>query len=157
MQCVNVAPSSFLMMESGRARTFNQRNGADVGQGVAACPVNCMHRVSFDELKELETVRDKGDGRSDHRHMGHQRGYTPLHVARRGTDNNHRSSWYHYMKNKCCSSGQCPQRGCFDCPSYRNPGDNPYFQEKTRAAQHVRAQHFVDSGAANMWRKAADL
>jgi len=175
------------LLESGRARTFNQRNGPDVRQGVAACPVNCMHYLSYDELQELETVRDKGDGRDDHRHMG--RAHTPLHVAGIDSDNNHKSSWYHHIKNKCCStyceylsdffsfsqlhsntarraiiffrsyaaSGQCPQRGCFNCPSYSNPGENPFFKAKAKEAQHVRANYFVDHGDVDLWRKKADL
>ena len=64
------APSTFAMVEDGRARTFSQRKGADVNAAVAACPVTCMHRVGFDRLKTLETVRDHGDGRKDHRHFG---------------------------------------------------------------------------------------
>lgn len=157
MQCVNEAPSNFLMMETGRARTFHQRHGADVQQGVAACPVSCMHYVSFDELQELETVRDKGDGRSDHKHMNHRRGHTPLYVAGIDSDNNHRSSWYHHLKNKCCTSGRCPQRGCFDCPSYKQSGGNPYFQKKAKEGQHVRAQYFIDKGDVDLWRKTVDL
>ena len=145
------------MLDNGRARTFHQRQGPDVKQGVAACPVSCMHFVSFDELQELETVRDKGDGRDDHRHMGHRRGHTPLFVAGIDSDNNHRSSWYHHLKNKCDSTGQCPQRGCFDCPSYSVPGGNPYFQKKAKAGQHTRAQYFVDHGDVDLWRKTAEL
>lgn len=157
MQCVNIAPNSFLMLEDGRARTFKQRSGGDVKQGVMSCPVSCMHFVSYDELKELETVRDKGDGRDDHRHMGHKRGHTPLHVSRRTSDNNHRSSWYHYIRYKCCTSGRCPQRGCFDCPSYRQPGGNPFFQKRAKEAQHIRANHFINNGDVDLWRKTADL
>ena len=98
-QCVSAAPASFRMVENGRARTYLQKASPDVSAAVATCPVDCMHFVSFDELKELETARDVGDGREDHRHFGHSpsKGYigrTPLHVSRRGTDANHRSSWY---------------------------------------------------------------
>lgn len=157
MQCVNAAPSSFLMLEEGRARTFHQRQGPDVKDGVKACPVSCMHFVSYDELKELETVRDKGDGRDDHKHMGHRRGHTPLYVAGMDSDNNHRSSWYHHIKNKCDNDGQCPQRGCFDCPSYRASGENPFFKKKAKAAQHTRAQFFIDNGDVDLWRKTEDL
>lgn len=87
------------MVENGRARTYFQKASPDVAAAVATCPVDCMHLVSFDELKELETARDVGDGRADHRHFGNSptKGYigrTPLHVSRRGTDANHRSSWY---------------------------------------------------------------
>lgn len=83
----------------GRARAFSQRNTPDVAAAVSACPVDCMHYVSFRELKTLETARDQGDGRKDHRHFGESpdRGWialTPLHVAGRDSDANHRSSWY---------------------------------------------------------------
>lgn len=103
-QCALICPSSFLMLESGRARTFSQRLAQDVTSAISACPVDCMHKVSFDELKEFEVARDHGDGRSDHRHLGHRRGHTPLSVAGIDSDANHRSSWYHYLKQKCHST-----------------------------------------------------
>lgn len=53
--------------------------------------------------------------------------------------------------------GQCPQRGCFDCPSYRAPGENPFFKKKAKAGQHTRAKHFIDNGDVDLWRKTADL
>ena len=98
---MNVAPNSFLMLDSGRARTFHQRKAPDVAAAVASCPVDCMHAVSYRELQEFETARDQGDGRSDHKHLGHQRGHTPLHVAGIASDNNHKTSWYHTLKHKC--------------------------------------------------------
>jgi ferredoxin len=72
MQCVNAAPGSFAMAEDGRARTFVQRKSPEVISAVDTCPVNCMHYVGFDRLKELEQARDSldGDGRKDHRHFG---------------------------------------------------------------------------------------
>ena len=102
-QCATVCPSSFLMLETGRARTFTQRKAPDVSVAVEVCPVNCMHKVSYHELKEMEEARDQGDGRSDHRHLGHRRGHTPLSVSGIDSDANHRSSWYHYLKQKCHS------------------------------------------------------
>ena len=87
------------MLETGRARTFNQRSGSDVEQAVASCPVSCMHPVSFRELKEYETARDEGDGRTDHRHLG--KGHIPLYVAGIDSDMNRRSSWYHTLKHRC--------------------------------------------------------
>jgi ferredoxin len=100
-QCASAAPGSFQMLEQGRARTFCQRNSPDVISAVASCPVDCMHYVSFDELKELETARDVGVA-DDHRHFGHSstRGYiapTPLHVSRSDSDANHKSSFYQYV------------------------------------------------------------
>lgn len=93
---------------SGRARTFYQRKSPDVTSAVNSCPVSCMHYVSFDELQELETARDHGVA-DDHRHFGHTstRGYiapTPLHVARSSSDSNHKSSFYHHFRNKCCGT-----------------------------------------------------
>ena len=100
-KCASAAPGSFQMLEQGRARTFCQRNSPDVNSAVASCPVDCMHYVSFDELKELEIARDVGVA-DDHRHFGHSsaRGYippTPLHISRRDSDANHKSSFYQYV------------------------------------------------------------
>jgi 4Fe-4S single cluster domain of Ferredoxin I len=112
LQCVLAAPGSFHMTEhDGRARTFVQRKSPDVAAAVSTCPVDCMHYVGFRELESLEKARDGGDGRSDHRHFGHSdaRGWiplTPLHVAGRDGDSNHKSSWYHYLKNKCYSKSR---------------------------------------------------
>jgi hypothetical protein len=92
------------MLDSGRARTFTQRLAPDVPMAISSCPVDCMHKVSLHELKEMEVARDQGDGRTDHRHLGNRRGHTPLSVAGIDSDANHRSSWYHYLKQKCAST-----------------------------------------------------
>mmetsp|Transcript_19919 Transcript_19919/g.33071 ORF Transcript_19919/g.33071 Transcript_19919/m.33071 type:complete len:558 (+) Transcript_19919:89-1762(+) len=157
IQCASTAPSSFLMLDHGRARSYLQSNSPDVKAAVATCPVSCMHSVSFDELKEMETAREKGDGRSDHKHCGSSKGYTPLHVARRGTDANKKDSWFHYLKQKCFLSKECPQRGCFACPNYSNPGENPYWKIKHTQAEHVRATTFIEGGVADPYRKTVDL
>lgn len=86
------------MIGDGRARAFFQRPSKDVDAAVTACPVDCMHMVSYDELVELEVARDVGVS-DDHRHFGHTqaRGYiprVPLHVSRRDSDANHKSSFY---------------------------------------------------------------
>eukprot|EP00534_Pseudo-nitzschia_fraudulenta_P003116 CAMPEP_0201136556 /NCGR_PEP_ID=MMETSP0850-20130426/54946_1 /ASSEMBLY_ACC=CAM_ASM_000622 /TAXON_ID=183588 /ORGANISM="Pseudo-nitzschia fraudulenta, Strain WWA7" /LENGTH=579 /DNA_ID=CAMNT_0047407865 /DNA_START=148 /DNA_END=1887 /DNA_ORIENTATION=+ len=156
MQCVNIAPSSFTMVESGRARTFSQRVGEDVEQAVDACPVSCMHRVGFQELSTFETARDGGETQ-DGKQFAPKSVHIPLHVAGMDSDRNRRSSWYHSLKAKCVTSSDCPQKGCYDCPCYRNPGENPFFIAKQKKAEHVRAQHFIESGEANSFRKAVDL
>jgi hypothetical protein len=157
MQCVNVSPDSFFMLEHGRARTFEQRCTPDVKQAVASCPVACMHPVTFNELEEYETARDEGDGREDHRHLGHQRGNIPLYVAGMDSDVNRRSSWYHTLKERCISSGQCPKKGCYDCPRFSKPGDNPFFQKRQREMDHFRAEYFIEHGDVDALRKVADL
>ncbi len=155
-QCANIAPSSFKMVDSGRARTFHQSNSPEVAIAVSSCPVSCMHNVGFRELEKLETARDVGDGHVHHRHLSNK-AHTPLHIARRGSDINHKSSWYHYLKQKCFTSKTCPQKGCYDCPLYQKPGDNPYFKKLHAAAERIRAKDIIDSGQADMWRKTADL
>ena len=115
-----------------------------------------MHMVSFDELKELEDARDGGDGRTDHRHFGGRKTHTPLNVAGIDSDANHKSSWYHYLKWKCHGSSSCPQRGCYQCPSYA-PGENPNFKARHKQSEHIRAKDFMYSGEADKWRKVVEL
>lgn len=153
---VSFVPLAFVMLESGRARTHNQRSGPDVDQAVLACPVSCMHHVSYRELTEFEIARDEGDGRTDHKHLN-KHGHTPLHVANIASDNNHRSSWYHTLKHKCLMSSDCPTKGCFNCPKYDEPGQNPFFQMSHKRAEHIRAQHFINNGDVDGVRKTAEL
>lgn len=95
-----------MLPHSGRARTFLQRGRtADIKSAVEACPVDCMHYVSFDELKTFESTRDEPVA-DHHRHFGHSksRGYvaaTPLHVSRRDTDASHKDSFYQYVRTPC--------------------------------------------------------
>ena len=152
-QCASVAPSAAFMLDSGRARMFTQSNIPEVSTAVTVCPVQCMHKVSFDELTEMETARDvviQGDNQSLKRHI-------PLHVARMDSDVNRKSSHYHTLKHKCYTSKSCPQRGCFDCPMYDAGGDNPHFKKKHKIAEHVRATDLIETGEANEFRKAAEL
>lgn len=155
--CANIAPSTFSMTESGRARTFNQRMSVDVEQAIDSCPVSCMHHVSYQELSAFETARDERDSRVDPKNF--EQGYTPipLYVAGIDSDVNRRSSCYHTLKFKCFMSTNCPQKGCFDCPFYQKPGGNPFFVAKQKQAGHIRAQHFIESGEADIFRRTVDL
>lgn len=149
-QCATVAPSSFQILDNGRARTCMQSNMKEVNTAVSICPVDCMHNVAFHELVELETSRDvEGDFST--------KGHIPLHVARIDSDMNRRNSWYHSLKHKCFTSKSCPQRGCFDCPMYNEPGANPHFKRLHQKSEHIRATDFIKSGKANSYRKIADL
>ena len=53
-------------------------------------------------------------------------------------------------------SHSCPQRGCYDCPTYA-PGKNPFFIERHKEAEHVRAKEFMSTGEADKWRKVVEL
>lgn len=139
-QCSHIAPSNFLMLEDGRARTFFQSNVPAIQTAVSACPVDCMHFTSFYELKEMEGPRDNteiGDP-EDLKNFNHRRGHTPLHVAGIDSDANHKSSWFHYIRNKLFVS-------------------ESHFNATHREAEHVRAQHFMKSGEADPFRKTAEL
>lgn len=155
--CANIAPSTFSMEDSGRARTFFQRNSGDVEQAIDACPVSCMHHVSYQELSAFETARDERESRVDPKTF--EKGYTPipLHVAGMASDINRRSSEYHTLKHKCLMSSSCPQKGCYDCPFYQSPGENPFFIAKHKQAEHIRAEHFIESEEADIFRKSVDL
>jgi hypothetical protein len=61
-----------------------------------------MHRVSFDELKEMEIAREKGDGRTDHANIVVAASATHHYMCRdEPIDANQKDSWYHYLKQKC--------------------------------------------------------
>ena len=154
IQCVLHAPTTFAMEESGRARTYRQSNAPEVNIAVSTCPVSCMHKVAFDELKEMETFRDVGD---EGTYLSGRNTFTPLHVARRNDGLNQKKNIYHYLKQKCYFSHQCPQKGCYDCPMFEQPGENPAFQKKNKAAEKARARDIIDSGEFDMWRKTAEL
>jgi len=154
-QCANVAPSAFVMSESGRARTYSQNNTPEVAIAVSVCPVGCMHNVAFHELKEMETARDVIGALPDDR--GRNNRHIPLHVARGDSDANRKSSFYHTLKHKCYTSKSCPQRGCFDCPMYAKNGDNPHFKKLHTKAEHVRALDIMESGEVDDVRNMADL
>ncbi len=96
---MHIAPSAFAMLDNGRARCFEQTNMPEVVTALSACPVACIHPMSFDELKELENARDYQDGTSSSSYKSK----IPLHVARRESDSNRKSSWYHSLKQKCYS------------------------------------------------------
>lgn len=63
----------------------------------------------------------------------------------------------HVFHNFITDSSACPQRGCFECPRWDAPGKNPYFQERHKQAEHIRARDFIESGEADKWRKVVEL
>jgi len=151
MQCATVAPSAFVMLDNGRARAFHQSASPEIKAAVSSCPVSCMHYVGYGELKKYETARDRGGG------FGGRNAHIPLHVAGIDSDQNRKSSWYHSLRHKCYTSKQCPKAGCYDCPNFGSPGQNPYFQAKHREAERSRAKDLIDSGEADVWRRAVEL
>jgi ferredoxin len=151
--CASISPSTFRMLDNGRARAFHQDNLPEIDIAVDVCPVSVIHKVSYRELKEFEIARDVNA--EDNRYSGHS-GHIPIHVARRESDVNRRTSVYHTLKQDCAKKS-CPQRGCYDCPIYAKSGDNPFFQENHRRAESIRASDFIKSGEASKYRKVEDL
>lgn len=151
--CASISPSTFRMLDNGRARAFHQDNLPEIDIAVDVCPVSVIHKVSYRELKEFEIARDANA--EDNRYLGHS-GHIPIHVARRESDVNRRTSVYHTLKQDCAKKS-CPQRGCYDCPLYAKSGDNPFFQENHRRAESIRASDFIKSGEASKYRKVEDL
>jgi len=145
------------MLDSGRARTFHQSNRPEVSTAISVCPVDCMHTVGYDELKEMETARDDDYSQIDHRHLKFGQSHTPLNVAGIDSDANHKSSWYHHLKNKCFMSKACPQKACYDCPMHSEKGGNIFHKKKHSEAEHVRAQDFIQSGEADEYRHYFEL
>ena len=58
--CAHTAPNTFYIEpDHGRARVFNQNGDAEdlIEEAIDTCPVNCISRVDFTELKKLEEER----------------------------------------------------------------------------------------------------
>jgi hypothetical protein len=55
------------------------------------------------------------------------------------------------------ASKSCPENACFDCPNAPEKGGTSQFKEKAKCAEHIRANHFIESGIADGYRKTADL
>ena len=58
--CAHTAPNTFYIEPNyGRARVFNQNGDSEdlVEEAIDTCPVNCISRVDFTELKRLEQER----------------------------------------------------------------------------------------------------
>eukprot|EP00614_Pseudopedinella_elastica_P006670 CAMPEP_0172591634 /NCGR_PEP_ID=MMETSP1068-20121228/10457_1 /TAXON_ID=35684 /ORGANISM="Pseudopedinella elastica, Strain CCMP716" /LENGTH=183 /DNA_ID=CAMNT_0013388219 /DNA_START=164 /DNA_END=715 /DNA_ORIENTATION=- len=59
--CTGVAPATFFMEpHDGNARAYQQMGDSSklIDQAIAVCPVNCIYRLDFEKLNELETRRD---------------------------------------------------------------------------------------------------
>ena len=105
-QCVLACPESFAMLENGKARTYKQRSAVQVNTAIATCPVDCMHKVSYEELKKLETARDHGVEAV----LGSTGGSAATATARR-----HRKlDMYHYLQTKCYSEFMLNDEGRTD-------------------------------------------
>ncbi len=121
-----IAQSTFFMEpEQGRARVFQQwgDDQETIEIAIETCPVDCIHYVPYDELKELEIDR-RGQlinnmarlvNQSDNYATGPKRFSTPQEIS----------------GNMAARCNNCPSRGCADCPMY-GVGKNPYFEKREK-------------------------
>mmetsp|Transcript_16087 Transcript_16087/g.33774 ORF Transcript_16087/g.33774 Transcript_16087/m.33774 type:complete len:410 (-) Transcript_16087:133-1362(-) len=142
--CAMIAQSTFFMEgEHGRARVFQQWGDDDetIAVAIQTCPVDCIHYVSYDELKRLEIERrgqninfkarlvNQGEYRSG---AGYQAKYGggALFTDQQVISGN--------MGSRC---NNCPSRGCKNCPMY-GVGKNPEFikKEKKRKERLAKAK-----------------
>ena len=149
--CSQAAPEVFRPSSTGRYRAYRQSPSSPaLAVAVASCPVDCMHSVGFDELKELELERESAmtSGRVLN---------APMHVQRtEASSANHKTSVYHTVKHRCLMSAACPGSGCYDCPHYTEKGGNPHYKENERAREGVRMRE-KRTRIERQIRKVADL
>ena len=60
--CAHVAANTFYIEPNyGRARVFNQNGDSDelIEEAIDTCPVNCIHRLDYTEIKQMEDARSQ--------------------------------------------------------------------------------------------------
>jgi len=156
--CAMTAPNTFYMDdEHGRARVFQQWKDRPrtIQTAIETCPVDCIHYVPFEELERLEKERA---------------GMTINYKARLvGSDGLLSSSggdqgMQEISGNKDFRCGNCPSRGCFNCPMF-GVGENPEYQRKQRQIAQKRERRRASkdnsseggSGSGGTGRKRVDL
>jgi 4Fe-4S single cluster domain of Ferredoxin I len=134
-----IARSTFFMhSEHGRARVFQQWGDDDetIQIAIETCPVDCIHYVPYDELKELEI---------DRRNQNINFKARLVSQAEYGTSTSHMSGMggpsaftapQKISGNLGARCSNCPTRGCPKCPMY-GVGKNPVF-EKREAERKAR-------------------
>ena len=104
----------------GRARVFQQWVDGNqlIQTAIETCPVDCIHYVSYPELKRLEIER-----------AGLQINYKARLVGSDGlTSSSDTTGMQDISGNRAMRCGNCPSRGCFNCPMY-GVGENPEYKK----------------------------
>ena len=156
--CATIAQSTFFMeSEHGRARVFQQWGDDDetIAVAIQTCPVDCIHYVSYEELKRLEIER-RDQNINPKARLVNQGEY------RSGAGYQAKYGGGAYFTDQQVISGNmgarcnnCPTRGCKNCPMY-GVGKNPEFQrkEKRRKERLAKAEMKKKMESEN---KRADL
>ncbi|KAL7572021.1 hypothetical protein ACA910_001676 [Epithemia clementina (nom. ined.)] len=131
--------------------------------GTAVAPQRQLHKhfgARYQQGRNSSSNKNNSNGEQPTANAATQWiSHTPMYVSRmESSDANHKESIYHYIRNQCYKSSACPQKGCYDCPMYKShPETNPHLARKRAEANHVRAQHFIRTGAAQAFRNAVEL
>lgn len=101
---------------------------------IETCPVDCIHYVPYDELKELEVER-RGQNINFKARLVSQAEFGNTLSHRVGGPNQFTAP-QKISGNMGARCSNCPSRGCKDCPMY-GVGKNPEY-EKKEAARKAR-------------------
>ncbi len=129
--CAMVAPNTFYMDdEYGRARVFQQWKDRPrtIQTAIETCPVDCIHYIPFDELERLEEERD-----------GMVINYKARLVGADGLLSSSGEGMQEISGNKDYRCGNCPTRGCYNCPMF-GVGENPEYKRKQTQIARKREQ-----------------
>ena len=121
--CSTVARNTFFMQEDhGRARVYDQGGDSEelLEEAIDACPVNCIHFVSLEDLVTLETERSGQRINNAARLVSQQEGTAAVPPTKARS--------YQSGVMRCHN---CPSRGCKDCPMF-GVGDNPVYLSRQR-------------------------
>jgi ferredoxin len=140
--CAMIAQSTFFMhSEYGRARVFQQWGDDDetIQIAIETCPVDCIHYVPYEELKDLEIdrrnqlinfksrlVSQAENGNT----LSHKVGGIAFTAPQQISGN---------MRSRC---NNCPSRGCKNCPMY-GVGKNPEYEKKEAARKERHAKRKI--------------
>mmetsp|Transcript_5479 Transcript_5479/g.8601 ORF Transcript_5479/g.8601 Transcript_5479/m.8601 type:complete len:412 (+) Transcript_5479:132-1367(+) len=131
--CAMIAQSTFFMEgEHGRARVFQQWGDDEetIETAIQTCPVDCIHYISYDELKRLEVERRGQNINNKARlvNQGEYRSGAGSYQAKYGggAQFTNQQVISGNMGSRC---NNCPSRGCKNCPMF-GVGLNPEFQQK---------------------------
>lgn len=144
--CSTTARNTFFMEDDhGRARVFNQQGDSEdsVLEAIDTCPVNCIHYVSYEDLRVLEGERSTQVINNAARLRSQQEGTAA--VAPTAAIN------YQSGSMRC---NNCPGRGCKECPMF-GVGENPVYLERKAAREEKRRRSGEAQREAEEQRRAS--
>jgi len=151
--CATIADSTFFM-ESwyGRARVYNQWGDTEdtIAMAIETCPVDCIHYVPYEELKNLEIERREQLINNQARLVNQGES---AHMA--GVGGGGFSMAPKISGNSRPRCNNCPSKGCKTCPMF-GVGKNPAYEKRERERlARIERRKLEKERAANS--KSAEL